>query len=229
MSVTPPGSRRSSPRCGAGAQRRPPHRHDVVERHAELDRDGRRREHVGQVAHAEQRRVADRRAPTGVRHPRRACPSSPSVVTDARPDVGRRVDAEGHDPAGERAAPGGMIRASSALATRHVGAGRRPRGSPPWRRRSRRPTRRSRGARRRRWSTPARPVRRCRPACGSRRRGSCRARPPRPPAPARSSSSESGRPMWLFRLPLFRIRPDSRASRNAGGRLPWSSSCRRCR
>ena len=36
------------------------------------------------------------------------------------------------------------------------------------------------------------------------RRDSCPVRPPPRPGRDRSSSSESGRPMWLFRFPLFR-------------------------
>ena len=96
----------------------------------------------------------------------------------------------------------------------HVRAVRAPRGSPPWRRRSRRASRRSRDARRRRWSTRGRPARRCRRACGSRRHGSSRARRRRSRGRARSSRSDRGRPIWLFRLPLFR-NTSKRADRNS--------------
>ena len=61
----------------------------------------------------------------------------------------------------------------------------------------------SRGARRRRWSTRGRRAPRCRPACESLPDDSCPVRRLRSPAAARSSSSESGRPMWLLRFPLF--------------------------
>ena len=61
----------------------------------------------------------------------------------------------------KRAACARRCASSSALATSSVDAAARLRGSPPWRRRSRRARRRSRGARRRRWSRRGRPARRC--------------------------------------------------------------------
>ena len=53
-----------------------------------------------------------------------------------------------------------------------------------------------------------------RPACGFPRRDSCPVRRPRSPAACRSSSSDSGRPMWLFKFPLLR-NTRYRAARNS--------------
>ena len=199
MSVMPPGSRSTSPRRAAGsvvAARSA----IVVERHAELDRDGGRRRARSSRLPRPSSGVSTTRRPPASGHGRARMPSRPRSSHGLARTSAASDHAEGHEPAGERAA-----RAPSARRPRWRPGGRRgahARGSPPWRRQSRRPRRRSRGARRRRWSRRGRRARRCRPASGFLPRDSCPVRPPPRPGRARSSSSESGRPMWLFRVPL---------------------------
>ena len=100
MSVTPPGRRSSSPRWLAG-RRSAARGDDCVERHVEVERDRGRREDVGQIAEPEERRAQPRTCPPACGH-RRRMPSSPRSPPRGL-DVGRRLDAERHDAAGERA------------------------------------------------------------------------------------------------------------------------------
>ena len=123
----------------------------------------------GEVAEPEQRRLDAHVAVQASCTRRRRAVEAAMPSTARRADVRCASDTERHDAAARTR----RARARSARRRRWRRA-RRPgapaRESPPWRRRSRRPTRRSPGARRRRSSRRGRPARRCRPACGFRRR-----------------------------------------------------------
>ena len=118
MSVTPLGQ----PQHLAAAGRRPEARRTLRngrERNVELDRHGRRRQHVGEVAAADQRRRQIERSSRRGDAWRR-CPSIPRSSTAVARTSASRVDAERHDAAGERDESAATIRSSSALATSTV-------------------------------------------------------------------------------------------------------------
>ena len=140
--------------------------------------------------------------------------SPAGVVTRARiPSMPRSSMSRGAHRRRPRS-PKVTLRPANCVGTRHharivriahqhvVGVGAL-RGSPPWHRQSRRETQRNRDARRRRWSRRERQVRRSPPACGSPRRDSSPVPSPPRPACRAAACSDSGRPMWLFRFPLF--------------------------
>ena len=146
-----------------------------------------------QVAHPEQRASRPASLPCGVvtsaAMPSRPRCRTPLARTSAPADI-PKVTSSAAEPPGAGANPrvvgvgDEQIGRARLLENLRLGVGDRV-GA----------TRRSPRARRRRWSRRARPARRCRRACGSPRRDSCRARRPPRQACARSSSSESGRPM----------------------------------
>ncbi len=75
----------------------------LVERHSELQADGDARQHVRQIAKAEERRLQLRRT-CGRRHlGRHALEAAELDVAGAH--VGIRIDPEGHDPAGKPCRP----------------------------------------------------------------------------------------------------------------------------
>ena len=159
--MTPPGSRRSSPRCAPACSRA--RSAIAVERHVEVERHGRRREHVRQVAEAEERRLAGTFA-RGRRD--RGHAVAPRCSTRVARTSASAIDAEGHDAAREPSARA-ITRGSSALAT-STSVGPRSSRISALASAMASADRRTRGARRRRWSTRGRRVPRCRPACGSR-------------------------------------------------------------
>ena len=115
MSVMPPGSRSSSPRWAAGCSVAA-RLGDRVERHVELDRHRRRRQHVREVA--ESRAAASRRATLagGVRERRRRAVEA-AVLDVTGADVGRGPIPNVTTRPANRSARAHDSRASSALAT----------------------------------------------------------------------------------------------------------------
>ncbi len=185
MSVTPLAKRRTAPRRSAGAQ---PRAASAIggERDVEVHGDGGRRQHVRQVGAAEQRDV-ERHAAGGRRHVgAHAVEGAVAHGDGAHGGIGRL--AERQAPARKRADARHHARVVR-VGDEHGRRRSRLPGSRPWRRRWRRARRRSPGGRRPRWSTRRHRAGQCRPACGSRRRGSCPV--PSPPHPARCAAASA--------------------------------------
>ena len=173
-----------------------------VERHAELERDRGRGQHVRQVAAADERSRELALAAAGVAT-RATLPSTPRSSTRPR---GRRPAAT--IPNVTTRPGNAATRATIAVVVR-IGdeqrvVRRRPRESPPSRRRWPRPTRRSRDGPRRRWSTHARRARRSRRASRISPAWFIPSSTTAISGRRRRSMSDSGRPMWLFKFPRLR-------------------------
>ena len=200
-SVMPPRRRHTSPRRVAGENAATRRRHHV-QRHAEVRGHRHRRQRVGQVPAADERHARSPPARPACRD-RRARAGQAVVAHVGGAHVGgrRRCRTSSRAPASSPRAPSpaGRRRWRRPASTRW-----RPRGSRPSRRRWPRSTGRTPSALPPPASTRARRARRGRPASGSRRRGSCRARPPRSRGGGAVRSSDSGSPMWLLKLPWLR-------------------------
>ena len=198
----PPGSRSSSPRCVAGRSARGA-LYDLRHRNVEFERHRRRRQHVRRGCPGRGAACRASRSPAGVSQVGGTCrrgrgaatlvaltsaaASMPNVTTRPRNHSRAR-----HHPRDRSAFATSTSSASRAVEDLGLGVGDRVGRFEE-----------ARDGRRRRWSTRGRPAPRCRPACESLPDDSCPARRLRSPAWRRSSSSESGRPMWLLRFPLF--------------------------
>ena len=208
MTTMPLGARTTSPRCGAGASPATPSTMSSAPRPAaRATADAAAM--LARLAAPSRRVSIARTSPRSDSVRRRAVESARADPGDR--DVGWHIHAERDHLPGESRTHG-QSRAGRQHWRRRPDRRSRPPGSPAWPSRSRRPTRRSRGAPRRRWSTPAPAARQSRPGGGSR---------PTPLIPSSttansgavcSSNSDSGRPRWLFRLPRLRNVVNRRAS-----------------